>query len=110
MTDVETGMAATDRNILRANPPGTPWTPVFGEGAFGISCTDANTCTAVGQSVQVDGGVVGNILRTTNGGATWTHQPSPSVFTLFAVSCTDVDTCAAVGQNGTILRTNTGGR
>ena len=111
MTDVETGMAATDRNILRATPPGTPWTPVFGEGAFGISCTDDNTCTAVGQSVQADLGVVGGkILRTTDRGASWTHQPSPSEFTLFAVSCTNADTCTAVGVSGTILRTNTGGR
>jgi photosystem II stability/assembly factor-like uncharacterized protein len=102
MTDVETGMAATDRNILRANPPGTPWTPVFGEGAFGISCTDANTCTAVGS--------YDTILHTTNGGVNWTHEPIPSSYLLFAVSCTDADTCTAVGQSGTILRTNTGGR
>ncbi len=111
MTDLETGMAVTDRNILRANPLGTPWTPVFGEGAFGISCTDAITCTAVGQSAQADLGVVGGkILRTTNGGANWTHQLGPSGFSLFAVSCTNADTCTAVGVSGTILRTNTGGR
>jgi photosystem II stability/assembly factor-like uncharacterized protein len=94
MTDVDTGMAAADGNILRASPPGEPWTPVSGDTAFGISCTDANTCTAVG---------AGDILRTTDGGASWIRQPNPSQATLFSVSCTAADRCTAVGGQGTIL-------
>ncbi len=50
MTDIDTGMALTDRNILLANPPGTPWTP----------STDSNTCPVVGS--------YNTILHTTNGG------------------------------------------
>ena len=106
MTDVEAGMAATDRNILRASPLGTPWTPVFGEGALSISCTDANTCTAVGFDLTVGT----KILRTADGGVTWAHQPNPAAARLFGVSCTDANTCTAVGEGGTILRTNTGGQ
>jgi photosystem II stability/assembly factor-like uncharacterized protein len=101
MTGVDTGMAAADGNILAATPPGSPWTPVSGDGALGISCTDAKTCTAVG---------AGDILHTTDGGATWIHHANLSSGTLFSVSCTDADSCTAVGASGTILRTNTGGR
>jgi photosystem II stability/assembly factor-like uncharacterized protein len=101
MTAVDTGMAATDSTILRANPLGTPWTPVATEGALSISCTDANTCTAVGAR--------DTILRTTDGGANWMHQPYPSA-SLKSVSCVDANTCTAVGPGATILRTNTGGQ
>jgi photosystem II stability/assembly factor-like uncharacterized protein len=109
MTGVDTGMAAADRSILAATPPGTPWTPVSGDGVLGISCTDANTCTAVGAGDSLHS-TRGDILHTTDAGATWTHHRNPSQNVLFSVSCTDADTCTAVGGNGTILRTNTGGQ
>ena len=63
---------------------------------------DANTGTAVG-----DGGT---ILRTDNGGASWTPQSSGTFNTLYGVSFVDANTGTAVGEIGTILRTNTGGQ
>ena len=72
-----------------------------GNHLYDVSFTDANTGTAVGDA--------GTILRTTNGGALWTSQPSGTTNQLFGVYFTDASTGTAVGGNGTILRTTTGG-
>jgi photosystem II stability/assembly factor-like uncharacterized protein len=68
---------------------------------FGVSFTDANTGTAVGQG--------GTIVRTADGGATWTAQNSGTTKYLFRVSFTDANNGTAVGIEGTILRTTDGG-
>jgi hypothetical protein len=68
---------------------------------FGVSFTDANTGTAVGG--------YGTILRTTNGGTTWTIQSSGTSNHLSGVSFTDVNNGTAVGTYGRILRTTNGG-
>ena len=67
---------------------------------------NSNTGTAVGW--------FGTILRTDDGGATWTSQNRPALF-LSAVSFVDANTGTAVGaddgraDSGTILRTDDGG-
>ena len=67
----------------------------------GVSFTDANNGTAVGGA--------GAIIRTTDGGATWTAQSSGVTNTLYGVSFTDANKGTAVGNAGTILRTTDGG-
>jgi len=67
----------------------------------GVCFTDANTGTAVG-----DGGT---ILRTINGGATWTSQYSATTNTLYAVYFSDVNTGTVVAASGEIFRTTNGG-
>jgi photosystem II stability/assembly factor-like uncharacterized protein len=62
---------------------------------------DASTGTAVGEQ--------GTILRTVDGGATWTSQSSGTTNLLLGVSFVDASTGTAVGHLGTILRTDTGG-
>ncbi len=64
---------------------------------FGVSFVDAGTGTAVG------GG--GTILRTVDGGATWTPQSSGTTNFLFGVSFVDASTGTAVGGGGTIPQT-----
>ena len=59
-----------------------------------VSFTDANNGTVTGSH--------GTILRTTNGGSTWTPQNSGTLEGLYGVSFTDANT-------GTILRTTNGG-
>jgi len=61
-----------------------------------------------GKTVIAVGGF-GTILRTTDGGASWTLQSSGTTNTLLGVSFTDADTGTAVGAGGTILRTTDGG-
>jgi len=66
-----------------------------------VSFIDENTGTAVGWS--------GTILRTTDGGATWTSQISGTTETLYCVSLADEDNGIAVGWRDTILRTTNAG-
>jgi len=69
---------------------------------YGVSFTDANTGTAVGSD-----GTGSCIIRTTDGGATWTNQPSglpgaPFNSILNAVCFLDANTGIAVGQSSGI--------
>jgi len=54
-------------------------------------------------------GYEGTILRTEDGGATWTPQSSPTTQDLYGVSFVNANTGTAIGRSGTILRTTTGG-
>src|SRR5712692_5127368 len=72
-----------------------------GNALYAVSFVDANTGTAVGAR--------GTILRTTDGGATWTPQMSGTTNYLVGVSFVDANTGTAVGGRGTILRTTDGG-
>ncbi len=64
---------------------------------------DPSTATVVGADSQ--GGL---ILRTTDGGITWTRQLA-GTSPLLGVSFVDADTGTAVGAEGTILHTTDGG-
>ena len=66
-----------------------------------VSFVDANIGTAVGDA--------GTILRTTDGGATWTPQQSNTTSWLFGVSFGDANHGVAVGNFSTMLRTTDGG-
>ena len=72
-----------------------------GNALLSVSCTDANTGTAVGYC--------GSIVRTTDGGANWAIQTSGTRNNLQSVLFTDANTGTAVGDSGTILRTTNGG-
>jgi len=67
---------------------------------LGVSFADHNTGTAVG--------LFGTILRTTNGGATWTSLPGVTT-TFVGVCFINADTGTTVGESGAILRTTDGG-
>src|SRR5262249_30256713 len=62
---------------------------------------DSSTVVAVGD--------FGTILRTADGGACWTPQPSGTTAVLYGVAFVDADTGTAVGEFGTILHTDDGG-
>ena len=69
---------------------------------YGVSFTDANNGTAVGEA--------GTILRTTDGGSLiGLVQTSGTTSFLWGVSFTDADNGTAVGSDGTIVRTTNGG-
>jgi len=48
-------------------------------------------------------------VHTTDGGAVWINQSSPTLRTLLGVSFVNATTGIAVGDGGTILYTNDGG-
>jgi hypothetical protein len=63
----------------------------------------------LGPNIVVAVGEYGSVLRTTDGGATWTPQSSGTSHALEAVTFVDANTGTAVGHGGTILHTITGG-
>src|SRR5262249_16714511 len=60
-------------------------------------------------STMVAVGYGGTILRTTDGGASWTPQFSGTTNILHGVSFVDANTGTAVGESGSIVRTTDGG-
>jgi hypothetical protein len=72
-----------------------------GNNLRGASFVDASTGTVVGE--------YGTIVRTTDGGNSWTIQASGTTQTLWAVSFTDANNGTAVGEAGVILRTTDSG-
>ena len=72
-----------------------------GNSLYDVWMTDANTGTAVG--------AFGIIVRTTDGGTTWTAQDSGNFKKKKIVWFTDATTGTAVGDGGTIVRTTDGG-
>ena len=71
-----------------------------------------NTLNCVSFITPVVGWAVGNdgtILKTTNGGTSWTSQSIETSVPLYSVSFTDSDNGTVVGDVGTILRTTDGG-
>jgi poly(3-hydroxybutyrate) depolymerase len=67
----------------------------------GVSFADANNGIAVGWN--------GKIVRTTDGGETWTEQNSSTIHMLYNVAYTDVNTGTVIGSFGHIRRTTNGG-
>jgi photosystem II stability/assembly factor-like uncharacterized protein len=81
-------------------------------GSWSIKTFGSGTCydvifpdTAYGWAV----GDSGKIMRSTNGGLSWTSQASPTVKTLFGVYFLNRNTGFAVGAAGTVLKTTNGG-
>ena len=68
---------------------------------YGVSFSDANTGTAVGNT--------GTIVSTTNAGSTWSSQSSGLSDNLIGVSFVSSTTGNAVGATSTVLRTTNGG-
>lgn len=68
-----------------------------------------HTATSIGPTTLVAVGDFGTIIRTDDGGATWTLQSSGTTNSLLGVSFVDANTGIAVGDSGTILRTDDGG-
>ena len=85
-----------------AEQPRSPQTSGTNDFLTAVYFTDQNTGTVVG-------GFFGTILRTTNGGTTWTQQTSGTSSGLNSVVFTDSITGTVVGNGGTILRTTNGG-
>src|SRR5438094_10661986 len=72
-----------------------------GNNLRGASFVDADIGTVVGE--------YGTIVRTTDGGNSWTVQASDTTQTLWAVSFTDTNHGTAVGEGGVIVGTTDGG-
>jgi photosystem II stability/assembly factor-like uncharacterized protein len=90
------GMAASD-----GTGNGEPWQ---------VTGSVLGLCFAAAAPYQ--GWAVGNgalLLRTRDGGASWTAQSAPVPNDLYAVACVSATVAVAVGTAGTIIRTGDGG-
>jgi photosystem II stability/assembly factor-like uncharacterized protein len=101
--------------VMRTTDGGATWTMSLGTYLIqlsGLSVSGANTATVVGSAddYSCSCGGYGLILRTTDGGATWSLQDSGQSWGLTAVSFVDANIGTVIGGGGAILRTNTGGR
>jgi hypothetical protein len=72
-----------------------------GQDLHSIFFSDVNTGYACGN--------LGRIIKTTNGGVTWTELYRPCDYSLWSVCFTDSATGYLVGEAGTILKTTNGG-
>jgi photosystem II stability/assembly factor-like uncharacterized protein len=113
----------TGTTVLRTANGGASWVqlPVSGSvsAAFsGVKFVDGSRGVIVGYGTNgVSGGspfTTGLVLRTTNGGNTWTVRPDPllsdpALPPLNAVDFADADTGWIVGSSGTIRKTTDGG-
>lgn len=72
-----------------------------GNGLRGLFAVDENLLYAVGD--------FGTFLKTTDGGSTWSLQPTGTAIHLRGVWFADASSGVAVGDSGTILRTTNGG-
>jgi photosystem II stability/assembly factor-like uncharacterized protein len=76
------------------------------EGLSGVTCASVTACVAVGP-----GGV---LIRSTDGGITWTapitlRDEDGSLQDLWGVACANENSCIAGGHNGTVQRGAAGG-
>jgi photosystem II stability/assembly factor-like uncharacterized protein len=99
-------VSSRDGQIVHTNDGGATWTlQQTGTTYFihGIFFTSPTTGTAVGGA---QGGPVGTILRTTNGGNTWVPQtPAGANVFLYRICFTSQKHAITAGYNGRILRT-----
>ena len=72
-----------------------------------ISCPAPRTCYMV-SGLYLFGGT-GAIIKTTDGGETFTLLKSPTLNPLQSISCPSANVCYAAGDFGTFLRTKDGG-
>ena len=87
----------------RASSPSWIWQNPLPQGnpLSSVSCSNSHTCIAVG--------ILGAIIATSDGGASWHSQISGTSNDLLDVSCASSSVCVAVGKAGTILVTENGG-
>lgn len=114
-------IAATNATITKTTNGGNNWSApqtmppeATGRSIYGIYCKDpeggtpGDNCYAVGGNGTTGQSI---ILRTTNGGTTWTAQAHETAgYTyLDGIFCTDSNTCYAAGHSGKLLKTTDGG-
>ncbi|MEL6971011.1 MAG: YCF48-related protein [Bacteroidota bacterium] len=92
--------------IIKSSSGGVLWniqTSPTTEDLLDVSCTDVNTCWAVGWN---------SIIGTIDGGTTWSSlsfPPTPPLSLFYSVAFTDSNTGWVVGFQGSILHTTDGG-
>lgn len=83
-------------SIVETNDGGTTWTsetPGTTQLLWGVACSSANDCTAVGFS----GTIIATADATSGTGATWTAETSNTTSSLYSIACPSASVCYAAG-------------
>ncbi|MBS1517437.1 MAG: T9SS type A sorting domain-containing protein [Bacteroidetes bacterium] len=100
--DNNTGWVAGDNGIIRTVNGGANWTSSLNyPWMYSVFFINENTGWA--------GGRFGKLVKTTNGGNTWTDQQGGTGATYYSVKFSDENKGWAVGDYNTIIRTENGG-
>ncbi len=118
-TSAQTGVAATRKELYRTTDGGTSWHQTFFSGApsaspdlLGVTFTDPAHGYAVGGAVGDSAGD-GLLVRTDDGGATWTRKPLGVGQTagFFGIACAGPELCLlSTISDGALVRTTDGGQ
>ncbi|MFN0156998.1 MAG: WD40/YVTN/BNR-like repeat-containing protein [Bacteroidota bacterium] len=95
-TDPSHGVAVGDGEILLTTNGGTTWDIVggsFGHIYYSVSFSDHDNGTTVGSEIR----------RTSDGGQSWTLEPTITIGGLYGVAVPDAEHATGVGTYGTIL-------
>ena len=116
-TDGNTGTAVGSANgngiVLRTTDGGTTWKALLSDSPYksfrGVSFISKNSGYIVGQGVHSDNDTTNAvILRTSDGGASWSSQPSGTKNSLLAVNFINTNRAVVVGDNELLQTTNGG--
>ncbi|GAO41397.1 WD40/YVTN/BNR-like repeat-containing protein [Flavihumibacter petaseus] len=93
-------------SIARSTDAGQHWTSYtdlnFINFLYTVECPDPNTCYAGGES--------GKLIKTGNGGITWSELPSNTNSRLFKITFHDNQLGYAGGESGCLIKTSNGGQ
>lgn len=97
--------------VVLQSEEATRWMPVPAAeplpGLFSVTCPSPHECLAVGAGAMGSGG--SSILRSTDGGRSWTFGQVPSNSTgISTISCSSVPTCEAPTAHGVMATTDGG--
>jgi len=96
---------------LRAEAATADWSPLQAGAASNdlnqISCPEPLTCYATAGLYMIGGS--GGIVKTADGGTTFSSLTLPSSNPLHSISCPSTKVCFAAGDFGTVLKTTDGG-
>jgi len=104
----DTGWLYSEK-IYKTNNRASTWTVQF-EPSSPLNFTSMSFVNSqVGYACGSDDSLIGKVLKTTNGGSTWSYLNIPAVGHLTSVSFSNPDTGLAAGWGSTLLRTTNGG-
>lgn len=108
--DTKHCIAVGNETVLKSADGGITWKLLSFSSIFlrGVSFSDSSKGTAVGYK-RIGDSFIAAILRTTDGGETWSEQPAGVTNTLLGIYMTDLNNATAVGEGGTIIKTTDAG-
>lgn len=102
-SDSAVGLLFNEQILYRTDNAGRTWSSdTFSRNYYDLAIPRRNDFWLVGDA--------GSVIRSTDSGATWVAQPTPTSRALGSIYALDSVNAWAVGTKGTVIRTSDGGR